>query len=254
MISLIPKIIWHTYETKYDLLPENIKMFRESWIKDYPDFQHNYMDAEQRKDFVLNEYGKDWYDIFIKLPHNIMRADVWKHMILYKYGGIYFDLDTSPIYDINEWLKNEYSFITFGDESDEQLLFYYQVIASTPNNAIGKSVLDVMFNQFNSDEYKSDNPDSIYFIFKYSGELPFRKGIKNLLDPNNTIPLITKHNPYNELELSKKYGFHCYAEDYDTYDGKAFKNVDGANNWILGYNSWWKEVGYEGVWRNPNGN
>jgi hypothetical protein len=249
---MIPKIIWHTYETKYELLPDNIKLFRESWIKDYPDFKHQYMDAKQREDFVLNEYGKDWYNIFIKLPHNIMRADVWRHMILYKYGGIYFDLDTSPIYNINKWLKDEYSFITFGDESEEVFLFYYQVIASAPNNPIGKSVLDVMFNQFNSYEYKNDNPNGIHFICKYSGELPFIKGIKNLLDPNNTISPIAKHNSYNELELSKKHGFHCYAEEYDTYDGKAFNNVDGANSWTLGYNSWYKDIGSGWVGRKPN--
>ena len=109
-----------------------------------------------------------------------------------------------------------------------------------------------MLKQFKSNEYKTANPNEIYFVFKYSGELPFRHGIKNILDPENTIPIITKHEPYNNLELSKKYGFYCYAGDYDTYNGKAFKNVDGANTWILGYNSWWKKVGYNGVWRNTN--
>lgn len=242
VIFLIPKIIWHTYETQYELLPENIRSFRESWIKDYPDFEHNYMDAEQRKEFVLKEYGQEWYDIFINLPHNIMRADLWRHMVIYRYGGIYFDLDTYPLYNINKWLKDNYSFIAIADESEEQMLFFYHVMAGSANNKITESVLQTMFNQFNSDSYKQDNPNSKYFVFKYSAELVFMKGIRKILDPNNRIPECIKHNTFNELETAKKYGFYCYANDYDINNGKAFKTIDGAKNWTLGYNSWWKEV------------
>jgi hypothetical protein len=38
------------------------------------------------------------------------------------------------------------------------------------------------------------------------------------------------------------YKFFCYGKDYDIFQGKAFKNIDGANNWKTGYTNWWEEA------------
>ena len=239
---MIPKTIWQTYEAEYYLLPSNIKDYVESWVKDYPDFEYKYMDSTQRENFILDNFGKEWYDIFISCPLNIMRSNLWRFMVLYVYGGIYFDLDTSPNYNINNWLKDEYDVILFADESEPELLFFIQVIASAPKNPIFKKLIDHLFIIFNSNEYKTITQYDKYFVFKYGGEISTIQGIKKAIDPSNNISYICKHNEYNNATNSNIYKFFCYSNDYDIFKGKAFTNIDGANNWKTGYTNWWEEA------------
>lgn len=236
---MIPKKIWHTYETEYNLLPKNIKQFRESWIKEYPDFEHNYMSAEDRNNFILKEYGEEWYKVFNLMPHNIMKANLWRYMILYIYGGVYFDLDTCPVYNINEIIK-DYDFVVVADESEE-LLFFIQFIAASPKSPILKNILDYIYTLSKTENFKKDKLDK-YFVFRYSGELVFFNGIKQMIDPYNEISHIATHSQYNDMPNAKQYNFISYGKEYDIFKGNAFKNLDGAKNWKIGYNDWWKEL------------
>lgn len=244
---MIPKVIWQTYEVEYAFLPENIKEYIESWKNNYKEFEYNYMDSKQREQFVLDNFGRDWYSIFTNLPLNIMRSNLWRYMILYVYGGLYFDLDTSPIYNINDWLKDEYDIILFADESEPEMLFYIQVLSSKANNPILKNIIDDLFVLFNSEDYNKSTTYDKYFVFKYGGEVSTINSIRKALDPNKTIPNISNHAQYNFSENAKMYKFYCYANDYDVFSGKAFNNIDGANNWKEGYTSWWKEAENRGI-------
>ncbi|NBX27042.1 MAG: hypothetical protein EBR55_02145 [Chitinophagia bacterium] len=241
VIFLIPKIIWQTYETEYELLPENIKSFRESWIKDYPEFEHRYVNSEQRKEFVLKEFGKNWHEIFINVPNNITRANLWMYMNLYVNGGIYMDLDCLPLQNINEWLIDEYDFIVWQDTSQE-LLFSIALVASAPKNPILKCVLDNIINNINNKVYDSFEKNTMSYVFQFA-EVAFANGIKKALGVNKELT----YQEYNSLPLAKKYKFHCYPEDFYN-ENPILKHTDGANNWKTGYTSWWKEVGYDKVW------
>jgi mannosyltransferase OCH1-like enzyme len=245
---MIPKIIWQTYESEYTALPQNIRTYVESWTKQYPEFEYKYMSAKERKKFVLDNFGQEWYDIFINCPHNIMRANLWRYMVLYVYGGIYFDLDTSPEYPIQSWLNDEFSFIVFSDES-EDLLFFIQVIACSPKNIIMKHILDFMLKSFKDAKYNSSNKDNIFFVFNFAGDTAFKDAIKDFLNTNNMLDNKSKHSDYNNSLKAKELRFLCYGDKkYNVFEGEVFKNIDGANSWETGYTSWWKEVGYNNVW------
>jgi hypothetical protein len=242
---MIPKTIWQTYEAEYESLPENIKDFLQSWQSKYLDFKFNYVNAEQRKNFVLNEFGKDWYEIFISMPNNITRANLWTYMNMYINGGIYMDLDMLPLLDINEWLKDDYDFIVWHDSSEE-VLFSIAMFACSPKHPILKSVIDNIlidikdFNNFNLMK------DKRLFVLKFA-EIGFTKGIKNFLDNENQINKTSTYKDYNNLKMSKLYKFHCYPEDFYE-DNPVVLHTDGANNWHTGYNNWWREVGYNKKW------
>ena len=238
---MIPKIIWQTYETEYELLPEYIRNFLESWKINYKDFEHKYVDAKQRESFVLKEFGEKWHNIFINMPNNIIRANLWMYMNLYINGGIYMDLDCLPLQNINEWLKDEHDFIVWHDNSQD-LLFSIALVASAPRHPILKSVIDNIMINIENNEYEKFEKNTMLYVFQFA-EVAFTNGIKKALNVNKEI----QYNQYNELPMAKTYNFYCYPEDFYE-DNPILKHTDGANNWTLGYNSWWKEVGYNEVW------
>jgi hypothetical protein len=240
---MIPKIIWQTYETDFDSLPDEIKDFVNSWIKNYKNFEYRYASAIDRENFVLKYFGKEWHNIFCNLPFNAMRLDIWKYMTLYIYGGIIFDLDISPIYDIEEWLINDASLIVFPDVSDpDEFLFNIKVIASEPYNLIIKNLINNIFNKITDPNYKLSDKTKVYHVTQYTGDIPFFNNIKEMVDPNKTLPLNPNFNDFNNLKKSKEYGLYCYNQDYDTVYGKAFNDLDGSKVWGNNYIRWRDQV------------
>lgn len=148
---MIPKIIWQTYETPFNELPQYVKDCSQTWIDQNPEWEYRYMDANQRKDFVLEYFGKEWFDIFNKLPYGVMRADIWRHMILFIYGGVYCDLDTICKAPIEIWLKNDKKTIFFMDNDLTNLCQF--VFASAPKQKVIQDTINYIKNKITDKQY-----------------------------------------------------------------------------------------------------
>lgn len=240
---MIPKIIWQTYELPYEDLSDEIKHGPELWMEKNPDWSYRYMDAKQREEFVLKEYGQEWLEIFNKCPLGIMKANIWRFMVLCSYGGVYLDLDVIPKVPIDDWLNLKNNFFIRLDESEsDNTMFNIELIGSSPKNNILVSSLSMIKNLLLNYEYPTHKLHR-YDVYNFTGETVIREAIIKVLDPKNKTTSSLTALDYNSLELSKNNKFYCYSYEDSAFNIKdIILNVDGANNWDLGYNNWQDEV------------
>lgn len=227
----IPKNIWQTYELPFDQLEENIKESARTWQDLNPDWKYNYMDAKQREEFVLSEFGQDWYDIFVSCPLGVMRADIWRYMIVYTYGGVYADLDALCKAPIEDWWKDEYNLIV-GPENNTHFLNW--VFAGKPKNSVLKNVLDTIKENFKNPDYSD-----VHFVHRLTSPGAFTKGIKSLLEIPEETALVDDYNEYMSLPKVIEHKFFCYGnEDKHIFQDQKVHHVYGSQNWNKGYVKW----------------
>lgn len=89
---MIPKIIWQTHNYKYEDLPENFKKCIASWKILNPEWEHRYVDHNEREIFMKENYP-ELYEVYIR-KFGMYQADVWRVAVVYEFGGVYVDMDT----------------------------------------------------------------------------------------------------------------------------------------------------------------
>jgi hypothetical protein len=234
---MIPKIIWQTYKDPIDTLPDYATKALNSWKDFNPDYEHRYMDDIEAGEFVLNEYGQEWYDIFINCPIGVMRGDLWRYLIVYKYGGVYTDLDTICKKPIESWLKDGYDMIVCPENN---IHFCQWTFAATPGHPIIKSVLDCIREAFVAPDYTRP-----HFVHELTGPYVWTKGILSALEINDKIGLVYNNGTEicNSSPKAKEYNFYCYGgEEWRMFHYIGCKHIYGSQEWNDGgYVQWIKQ-------------
>lgn len=88
----IPKKIFQTWETA-DVEPE-FQQIIDKWKYYNPTYEYIFQDAEQRVEFIRNNFEKNVLDAYKKIIPGAYKCDLWRYCILYIYGGFYADIDT----------------------------------------------------------------------------------------------------------------------------------------------------------------
>jgi len=234
---MIPKIIWQTYETSYDKLPDTIKNFTKTWIDLNPEWSYKYMNADERENFVLENFGKEWHNIFINYPFNILRSDLWRYMVVYIYGGIYIDIDTICKKPIDNWIDRNLGLLV-SLETDEPLIAQY-IFAAEPKNKIIKHTLNLIKNKsLTNNKYIS----KVDYVYETTGPLIWTHSIREMLGfDKNMIMSDNDYMLYNKSKLAKKYGFYCFGgTDWKLFNGYALEHIAASKENISGYISWQK--------------
>ena len=171
----IPKIIWQTHEQEYDYLSEEVKELTKSWKKLNPDYEYKYMSSSDRNKFVLENYGEEWFNIFIDLPFNVMRANIWRYMVINTYGGVYVDIDTICKKPISYWIKNDYD-MTVTTEYPQETSFCQFIFASKSDNLLLTNLINSIKNKLSQKLYYSNNTN---FVAETTGYRIWDNEIKN---------------------------------------------------------------------------
>jgi mannosyltransferase OCH1-like enzyme len=230
---MIPKIIWQTYKDSFDQLQPYMVDAINTWKNLNPDFEYRYMDDIQAAEFILNEYGQEWHNIFVNLPVGVMRGDLWRYMIIYKYGGVYADLDTECLNPINTWLNEDYDMIVC-PETD---IHYCQwTFAASAGHPVLKSVLDIIKERLLNPEYGSP-----HFVHTHTGPAIWTEGINKALD-FKIDNLISDYLLLNSCDNAKLYKFHCYGgENWRIFHFVDVKHIYGSQKWDDGNYIQWIE-------------
>jgi mannosyltransferase OCH1-like enzyme len=229
----IPKIIWQTYKDPQETLALYMHEAMDTWKNLNPEYEHRYMDDTQAAEFIKNEYGQEWYDIFISLPVGVMRGDLWRYMVIYKYGGVYADLDTECLKPISSWMIEDKEFIVCPETSDH---FCQWTFASTSGNPILKSVLDLIKDRLLNPEYGSP-----HFVHTHTGPAIWTDGIMKILDIKVTN-IIDDYLLLNSCNNAKLYKFHCYGgEQWRIFHFESVKHIYGSQKWNDGNYVQWIE-------------
>lgn len=230
---MIPKIIWQTYKDPFDQLQPYMLDAVNTWKTLNPEYEYRYMDDSQAAQFILEEYGQEWHDLFVGLPVGVMRGDLWRYMIIYKYGGIYTDLDTECLNPINTWLNEEYEMIVCPETN---LHFCQWTFAASAGNPILKSVLDTIKEKLINPTYGSP-----HFVHTHTGPAIWTEGIMEALDIK-VDNLIDDHLLLNSSNNAKLYKFHCYGgENWRIFHFVDVKHIYGSQKWDDGNYIQWIE-------------
>ena len=152
---MIPKIIWQTYESEYKDLPPLALECANSWQEKNPDWEYKYVSGKERAEFVLNNFGQEWFDIYNSYKTNISRADLWRYMCLYINGGLYADLDLLCKEPIKNFFDLNHNFIASeepGGPGYSQMIF-----ASSSKNTF----LENIINNIKIKYYEKNNYNNI---------------------------------------------------------------------------------------------
>jgi mannosyltransferase OCH1-like enzyme len=230
---MIPKIIWQTYKDPYNQLQPYMLDAINTWKTLNTEYEYRYMDDAQATEFILQEYGQEWHDIFVSLPVGVMRGDLWRYMIIYKYGGIYTDLDTECLNPINVWLNEDYEMIVC-PETD--IHFCQWTFAASAGHPILKSVLDTVKEKLLNPEYGSP-----HFVHTHTGPSIWTEGINKALG-FKIDNLINDYLLLNSCDNAKLYKFHCYGgENWRIFHFIDVKHIYGSQKWDDGNYIQWIE-------------
>jgi mannosyltransferase OCH1-like enzyme len=177
---MIPKIIWQTYESDFNDLPDDAKKCVQTWKDLNPDWEHKYMNANDRREFVLENFGQEWLDIFDSCPFGVMRSNIWRYMIVYIYGGAYFDIDTICKSPIKNWIKENYDMTICRD--DDKINYAQFAFLGVPNHPALKDTLNEIKQRFTNPDF--GDPDAVYTL---TGEPIWTEAVKRYLGSNNSI-------------------------------------------------------------------
>jgi mannosyltransferase OCH1-like enzyme len=103
---MFSKVIWQTHELPYEKLPTFQKDIIKTWKDLNPDWEHRYVDAEERSKQV-KEYDDLLYNFYL-LVGKIDQADIWRLVVIYKNGGVYADMDSICLKSITEAISWNY--------------------------------------------------------------------------------------------------------------------------------------------------
>jgi mannosyltransferase OCH1-like enzyme len=212
---MIPKIIWQTYEDDFNILLPETKECIDTWINKNPEWKHMYMNAKEREEFVLREFGKEWHQLFNNCKLGVVKANIWRCMIIYTYGGVYADLDTKCNISIDQWIKNDYTMTLSRDDDGNPDNFAIHTFAGQPKNKL----LELILNQL-------------------------KNNIKNnVIDKNNVIELSGETVWSNILTGQEdRYKIYCYDKGSNMFNDKAVTHFGVFKNWHnRGYKQWTKE-------------
>lgn len=230
----IPKTIWQTYKDPYEKLQPYMIDVINTWKKINPEYEYNYMDDKQASDFVLKEYGQEWYDIFINLPVGVMRGDIWRYLVIYKYGGIYTDLDTRCLKPIDTWLKDEYEMIICPENDIHFCQWTFAAVAGHP--ALEAVINKVKSRLLNQGEFSPD------FVHIHTGPGVWTEGIQEFFEFKSS-KILNDFDNFNLSEKVKKYKTYCYGgAEWRIFHFQASEHIYGSQKWSDGqYVQWIKD-------------
>jgi mannosyltransferase OCH1-like enzyme len=159
-IMIIPKIIHQIWSGIDETLPEQYKIWNETWKRDYPDWEYMLWDNEQMETFVKSNYPQYW-NIYRRFPYHIQRWDAVRYLILDKIGGMYVDCDYESIKPMHSLLAGkscgfalepDYTYRFF----NKRLMFNNALMFSAPGHFFMQKVIQTVFSE-RSLHYSTEN-------------------------------------------------------------------------------------------------
>jgi mannosyltransferase OCH1-like enzyme len=177
------------------------------------------MSSSDREKFVLENYGEDWFNIFINLPFNVMRANVWRYMVINTYGGVYVDIDTICKKPISYWIKNDYD-MTITTEFPDHIFFCQFVFASKNNNLILINLLNSIKEKLSRNYNYKNNTN---FVAETTGYLIWDHEIK-------------------DRKYMESVNIYAYiGEETKKINLESIEHLLGSQNEFNGYEAWRKK-------------
>ena len=105
----IPSKIFQTWETCD--IEQEFQQIINKWKENNPDYEYIFHDAEQRLQFIQDNFEENVLNAYKKIIPGAYKCDLWRYCILYIYGGFYADIDTLCMGKLNSLTNTNIEFI-----------------------------------------------------------------------------------------------------------------------------------------------
>jgi len=140
---MIPKNIYLCYKNV-----EILKKYSKRWSELNPEYNIFLYDNKMCYEFLLENYGKLFCDIFDYVKDGPIKADFWRVCILYKNGGFYVDLDIEPFVSFKDFIVDDIDFFTCISSYDNEINPH--ILGSKPNDSIMKRIIEFYILYYNN--------------------------------------------------------------------------------------------------------
>ncbi len=206
----IPKILHLCYKNKN--IPEYVIS---TWQKLNPEYKINFYDDTDCINFLRENYGNLYVDIFNFIPDGPIKADFFRICVIYRLGGIYCDIDIEPLVPFNEFIERDVMFLTCVSASRNQLNPH--IIMANKYDPIIKSCIDTYIQYYTFKTKYSYWVWSIVYIMRKHMCIKMKKYI------NNDCIIIDENG--NKFQFIKEIGaFPNMKSFYCVYNNKRILN------------------------------
>ena len=137
MSQQIPKLIIQTNERSD--VPETMRLAMTKIRQDNPEYEYNYYNHEDRREFLINHFDSCVIEAYDKLIPGAYKSDLFRYCVLYKRGGVYLDTSFVSLKPMSEILKGDETFVVM--KKDEDTDIYNAFMASVPGHMYLKEVI-----------------------------------------------------------------------------------------------------------------
>lgn len=144
----IPKTIWQISKNKYEDSPDYIKPLMDSWKNNNPDWEYRHFDDQEGGDFLKENFGSKYEEIYNKITIPFCRSDFWRYLVLQKFGGVYADIDTICITPIEKWidLSSDIALTQANYSAFPRTIYEQWIFGATQNSKLLKNVVNKVLN------------------------------------------------------------------------------------------------------------
>lgn len=143
-MDLIPKKIYQSWKTLD--LPEKMAEIVDRMRNANPEYEYELSDDNNCRQFLLENFGKNYADAFDILTAGAFKCDFWRYAVLYKNGGVYMDIDMSPEIPLDSIIHPEDKLVSVVDRTVEGKIGIYQAfIACAPDHPVLRLALELSF-------------------------------------------------------------------------------------------------------------
>lgn len=140
----IPKIIWQTYSSKKEELPDYLKAISSTW--ENSGLEYRYVSDFEARNIIKDNNDNFLIDIIDYASIPMVKADIIRAAIIYTYGGLYADIDTILKNPIKSWIDFSKDFFLIERPGDHSFI-QNDLFAFSEKHPIMKSILEEILNR-----------------------------------------------------------------------------------------------------------
>lgn len=152
----IPKWIFRTGTSTIDNLPRQIINLYTAIQWNNPEYETFYFSDEDCVQFIMEEWGQEYLDLYNKLIPSAYKADFWRYLVLYKYGGCYNDFTQVLNVPYNDVIAGVDRVVVRDDPSGQKGYLYNALMFTKAGDVMVKKAIDICIYNIKKEYYGLD--------------------------------------------------------------------------------------------------
>lgn len=169
----IPKWMIRTGTTEVSELPDKIVTLYTSALDNNPEYELFYFSDADCVQFIMEEYGQEYLDLYNTLIPSAYKADFWRYLVLYKYGGCYSDYSQELFVPYDSLIYRMDRVVVRDDPSSRGYLYNALMFCKAGDlmlkKAIDICIYNIKIEHYGPDMLSTTGPGVLGAAFKQAG-------------------------------------------------------------------------------------